>query len=392
MMRFLIHIIIHFYPFCLVCIAWVMNLVNFNTIVLGYLGICTFVYITTKTRLYYTSNDYNERILNLCPSIKNPDFKPYFLLPFDLVQMICLKLSKCNTERNIIVSQDEVNSGGVKVYWFDFEGEPIKGRTVLMLFPGITGKYTDEYVFNWAIEGLKQNYIVVVYQMRILSDSMTMPADGTINLLDDVEEAIDFINNKTSNKPIYAISSSFGANVLISYLGTRNKGSSKRIKAAVSISNPYDFLLAQRFGKGTIYEDIIVTLEKKNFKKSIISLNKQISNFLNEEKLLTADNVFTFDGNFFSKILGYRTADGYYRGISCVNQIANVDVPVLCINAKDDHIATANGIPYEEIEQNEHILLLVTDKGSHSCFAMNDRYMKIKQWLSPVFEFLKAVE
>lgn len=53
---------------------------------------------------------------------------------------------------------------------------------------------------------------------------------------------IEHISDKFADSPLYAVGHSFGSNTLVRYIGIcgANK-TSTRLKAAVSVGNPYDF-------------------------------------------------------------------------------------------------------------------------------------------------------
>ena len=73
----------------------------------------------------------------------------------------------------------------------------------------------------------------------------------------------------------------------------------------------------------------------------------------------------------------------------------NIDVPLLCISAKDDQICFKESIPFEEIRLNKNIALLLTSHGTHSCFIESGGLLglKVRQWITkPVASFLKTVK
>ena len=114
--------------------------------------------------------------------------------------------------------------------------------------------------------------------------------------------------------------------------------------------------------------------------------------------LLNTNQITDFDQYYTSYLLGFRGADDYYRNISSVNDMKNIDVPLLCIHSKDDQICFKEGIPFEEIKLNKNIALLLTSHGSHSCFIESEGLLglfglNVKQWIiKPVSKFLKTVE
>ena len=106
--------------------------------------------------------------------------------------------------------------------------------------PGITGKFSDAYVFNLSYQGLENDYDVVIYQMRTLSYEFKFNGNK-FDFLDDIEESLKYIKSKNKNK-IFAVGGSYGANLLVNYLGKKNL-KEKLIEYAISISNPFDFFL-----------------------------------------------------------------------------------------------------------------------------------------------------
>ena len=111
--------------------------------------------------------------------------------------------------------------------------------------------------------------------------------------------------------------------------------------------------------------------------------------------LLNTNQITDFDQFYTSYLFGFRGADDYYRNISSVYDMKNIDVPLLCISAKDDPISFEESIPYEEIKLNKNIALLLTSHGTHSCFIeSNGLYgLKVKQWIpKPISAFFKSID
>jgi len=122
-------------------------------------------------------------------------------------------------------------------------------------------------------------------------------------------------------------------------------------------------------------------------------LLKKCSNlsYLNIKELLNCESPLLFDEIFSAKIHGFRTATEYYRNISAIKNLINIDVPVLCINSIDDPITPYQAIAYDDIRLNPNIFLIVTEKGSHMGFISNEKLIELKQWnIIPAFEFLNC--
>ena len=391
----------YFYPLIIIIILLIFQIISFTYFLIGYLCYCTLIYFTTKTYLFYIKTEFNNELLQNCPTIKNPSFKQYFLLPFTFSQFLLLKFSnnpKQNNQKQILFEEEKIDNEGTSIFWAFYENcINIHSNPVLFILPGITGKYTDSYIENIANEGLKNNFDVVVFQMRTLSKEMKMPENSKyVNFYEDINNSLIKIKNKNNNS-IFGIGYSYGANLLTGYLGNKNL-ETNYIDGGVAVSNPFDLYMSQRLGEDTLFESLITYFERNNYMDAVYSYNKHAKNnydLINVDILLANYYVKNFDTEFFGKILGYKNGDDYYRGISSVKYIKNIDKPLLVIHSKDDPICTYKGIPIDDTCENKNIIFILTDKGGHSCFVENGKDFSLspRQWmLRPTFEFMNYLK
>ena len=376
-----------------------LGIISFTHIILIYISYCIYVQITSKTYLYYTKNVKNEKILSMCPNLSNPNFKPYFFLPFSFQQLAMTLTSLLISDKSKLnFREQKINNYGLTLYWpyfSDFEEISDPDRPILFFCPGMTGEISDPYVINVCIEGLKNGYHVVVYQMRILNENFGVDETGKMNFSEDIDICLDNIRQNYPKAKIFGISGSFGANNLLFYLGDKNKNlpkNKKKIEAAVSFSNPFNMEICSRMAEGTIISTLVTVLEQRNSKKIKDSIDKCPNlTYMNTKELLECENPLLFDEIFNGRLHGYKTASEYYRNISAVKKINDIDVPVLCINSLDDPVTPSQAIAYDDIKLNPNIFLIVTDKGSHMGFISNEKLTEFKQWnFKPAFEFLNC--
>ena len=77
------------YPlFFIITGLYIFKYINLTQIIYGYFIYCIYIQIFSKTILYYTKTERNDKILKSCPNLLNPNYKPYFFLPFCTFQMI----------------------------------------------------------------------------------------------------------------------------------------------------------------------------------------------------------------------------------------------------------------------------------------------------------------
>ena len=378
----------------------IFGYISYTHMAIAYFGYCIYVQFTSKTYLYYTKNNKNEKILAMCPELSNPNFKPHFLLPFAFQQMILSEIPLLISDKpKLKFREQKINNYGLTLFWpyfSDFEEISDPSTPILFFLPGMTGEITDPYVINICIEGLKNGYHVCFYQMRILNENFGVDESGRMSFVEDIDLCLDVIKKTYNKARIFGISGSFGANNLLYYLGEKNKNfpkDKKKIDAAVSFSNPYNMEICSRLCEGTIISSLVTFLEQRNTKKIKDSIDKCPNlTYMNTQELLQCENPFLFDELFNAKLQGYKTATQYYRNISSVKNLCNIDVPVLCINSLDDPITPYQAIAYDDIKLNPNIFLIVTDKGAHMAFVSNEKLTELRQWnLKPAFEFLNCL-
>jgi predicted alpha/beta-fold hydrolase len=77
------------------------------------------------------------------------------------------------------------------------------------------------------------------------------------------------------------------------------------------------------------------------------------------------ESIVDFSENFSSKIYGFGNAFEYYKAGSCRYALADIEVPVVFVNALDDPLVPPQLIPFDEFNKNDKITLVTTDTGGH---------------------------
>ena len=399
-----IKLIKYFYIVFIFLFLILFKIITFWQIIIFYILYCLYVQYSSNSTLYYTKNEKNNKILSKCPSLQNPNFKPYFFFPFAFQQsIICASkwIIQNGYKSKLLFREEKLNNYGLRLYWpyFSNEKEKIDNNTpILLILPGMTGTINDPVIRNCSIEGLKRGYHVCVYQMRIISEDFSVNESGTFTHKEDIKFTLEKIksNPNYGKAKIYAIGYSYGANNLLYYLGDIHYKFDKKdklIEAGVSISNPFDMKLCQRLCEYNVISCLVSFLERRNSRK----IRKSIENCknikgMNIEELVNCYDVKKFDEIFSARFYGNKSADDYYRNISSCERMENIDIPVLCINSYDDPMTPRDAIAYDEVKINPNLFLIVTDRGSHMSFISNEKLNEFCQWhFKPAFEFFNGV-
>ena len=380
-----------FWIFWVILFLTIIKIIPLYITILLYLFFCLYHKITSTTELIYTKNSFMEEIINKS-NLSSYKFTPSFFFPVTPLQFINLSRTKSPPKQKITVERKFIGNNGVCIDWIKYEGINTQNKPILIIFPGLTGCIDDAYVINIANECiLNCGFNVCIYQMRLLHDKLKINK-RYLFLIDDIDETLDYIRNEYGESiKIFGIGFSYGANQLVKYLGQKNN-KKKKITAGISISNPYEFIISARLAHDKIYNRMLLMFLQKvvrRTKKQLIDLN------VNVDLILNTNQITDFDDFYTSYLFGFRGADDYYRNISSVNDMKNIDVPLLCISAKDDQICFKESIPFEEVKLNKNIALLLTSHGTHSCFIESNGLfgLKVKQWIiKPISAFFKSVD
>lgn len=102
---------------------------------------------------------------------------------------------------------------------------------------------------------------------------------------------------------------------------------------------------------------------RKLFEKHREEIIKNTS--LNSENIRKIKYLHEFDREVQCPTWGYPTEGAYYRDASSADAVFAIRIPVFCLHARDDPIATDEAVPHAEIEQNPYVVLCMTSGGGH---------------------------
>ncbi|XP_056682435.1 embryogenesis-associated protein EMB8-like isoform X1 [Spinacia oleracea] len=124
------------------------------------------------------------------------------------------------------------------------------------------------------------------------------------------------------------------------------------LAGAVSLCNPFNLPIADEgFHKGfnNTYDKALASSLRRIFKKHG-ALFEDIGGEYNIPMAANAKTVREFDEGLTRVSFGIKSADDYYLHSSSSDSIKHVFTPLLCIQAANDLIAPARGIPRKDIE------------------------------------------
>lgn len=235
---------------------------------------------------------------------------------------------------------------------------------------------------------------VVVFNSRGCGDSpVTTPQFYSASFTGDLRQVVAHVGDRYPKANLYAVGWSLGANILVRYLGEESH--TCPLSGAVSLCNPFNLVIADedfRKGFNNIYDKALARSLREIFKKHLL-LFEDMGGEYNIALATNAKTVKDFDEGLTRVSFGFKSANDYYANSSSSDTIKHVCKPLLCIQAANDPIAPARGIPREDIKENPNCLLIVTPKGGHLGWAAGAEAPLGAPWTDPVvMDFLDHLE
>nr|XP_025888266.1 embryogenesis-associated protein EMB8 isoform X2 [Solanum lycopersicum] len=244
------------------------------------------------------------------------------------------------------------DDGSIALDWVSGDDRSLPPDSpLLILLPGLTGGSDDSYVRHMLLRARSRGWRVVVFNSRGCGDSpVTTPQFYSASFLGDMYEVVAHVSNRYPAANLYAVGWSLGANILVRYLGQESH--SCLLSGAVSLCNPFNLVIADEdFHKGfnNVYDKALANSLRKIFKKHALLFEDMEGEF-NISLAANAKTVREFDDGLTRVSFGFKSVDDYYSNSSSSDSITNVCTPLLCIQAANDPIAPARGIPRKDIE------------------------------------------
>lgn len=184
----------------------------------------------------------------------------------------------------------------------------------------------------------------------------------------DFKWAIKRITAQYPRDALFCVGVSLGGNVLLKYLGEQGSMAPPTIKAAAAISTPFDLASAAfAFEKDFINRRYMRRLIH-SLKEKIAQKLKKFPNFVDPKRLALVRTIAEFDEAVTAPLNGFADARSYWKASSCRQFLPAIGHPTLLINAMDDPLVPAAGLPHAEIKRNSNLTALITQTGGHMGF------------------------
>lgn len=243
-------------------------------------------------------------------------------------------------------------------------------KRLVILTHGLEGDSNRQYIRGAAKLFAQHQYDVLAWNCRSCSGEMNQAFrlynHGEIG---DFSEVIRHALRTKSYEEVVLIGYSMGGNITLKYLGVSGSHLPEIIKSAIAISAPTDL------GASAVLLDRPANqfYRKRFMKKLLVKLNHKATLFpgrLDMQKVQLVKQWRDFDEYFSAPVNNYKNAEDFYTQASAVNFMANITVPTLLLNAKNDPLLSPECSPSWLAESHKHVFLETPQQGGHVGFQV----------------------
>lgn len=243
-------------------------------------------------------------------------------------------------------------------------------RKLVLLSHGLEGNSGRAYMRGTAGHFIGAGWDVLAWNCRSCS--------GEINRLprfyhhadtDDIRAVID--HAVTGYDEVVLVGYSMGGSISLNYLAAAGKVPAS-VLGAVVFSVPV-----------VLYSSVVALSQKGNgfyrkrfMEKLKVKMKIKAGMFPDILDITGLDEISyfeEFDNRFTAPLHGFENADHFYREGSVLNKLANIERPVLIVNAIDDPFLGEECYPIDLCEHLPHVFIETPRKGGHVGFPVNRR-------------------
>jgi uncharacterized protein len=238
---------------------------------------------------------------------------------------------------------------------------------LVVLSHGLEGDSNRRYMRGMAKFFAQRKWDVLAWNCRSCGGEMNKLAKMYHHgETEDIKEVLDYVVQYKNYKNIVLIGFSMGGSIILKYLGSMKKISSK-IKAAVAISTPCnlkDSMMEVEKPANRIYY-------KRFFNALVNKLKAKAALF--PDLMKEIDKVKCFDDIlrvYTAPVYGFKDEDDFYAQASAINYLDDIEIPTLILNAQNDPMLPSSCSPAKIAKHHPYVFLENPPRGGHVGFTL----------------------
>ena len=237
-----------------------------------------------------------------------------------------------------------------------------------VMFHGLEGSSSSHYALACADYARQQGVGFAVAHFRGCSGELNRSPRAYHS--GDYEEIGWILQRFASSHrgPLCAIGISLGGNALMRWAGEAGRGAASTVRAVAAVCSPLDLAASgEAIGRG-FNRQVYTRMFLGSMKPKALAKLKQHPGLFDAQALMGAQDLYAFDNIFTAPLHGFRDTADYWTRASAKPHLADVRVPALLINARNDPFIPAHSLPAAH-EVGQYVQLWQPEQGGHVGFA-----------------------
>jgi predicted alpha/beta-fold hydrolase len=259
----------------------------------------------------------------------------------------------------------------------------------LVMFHGLEGSSRSPYAEGFAREAVRAGWHFAVPHFRGCS--------GEINLAPRAyhsgdHEEIGWILERVrarASAPLVAAGVSLGGNALLRWAEEAGESAARTAAAVAAVCSPVD-LAAGGHAIGSGFNRLVYTrMFLRTMKPRALAKWAQHPGLFDHERLLAARDLYEFDDVFTAPLHGFRDTEDYWARASAKPHLAQIRIPALVLNARNDPFVPASSLPSAR-EAGRFVTLWQPAQGGHVGFPAGAPPGHVQAMPRAVLDWLRA--
>ncbi|MEO8299027.1 MAG: alpha/beta fold hydrolase [Burkholderiales bacterium] len=241
-------------------------------------------------------------------------------------------------------------------------------RPLLVMFHGLEGSSASGYALAFADWACRHGWDFVMPHFRGCSGSVNRAPRAYHS--GDFEEIGWMLARARGARrgPLVAVGISLGGNALLRWAEEAGDAARHTAQAVAAVCSPVD-LMAGGLAIGEGFNRWLYTpMFLRTMKPKALAKLAQYPGLFNRERLLAARTLYDFDDVFTAPLHGFRDVRDYWTRASAKPTLADIRLPALVLNARNDPFVPAHSLPRQE-QVGRHVTLWQPLAGGHAGFA-----------------------
>ena len=283
--------------------------------------------------------------------------------------------------RSVPVARERVETSDGDFWDFDWLDAPAKpGAPLVALFHGLEGGSRSHYAGALLRALARAGWRGVVPHFRGCGgEPNRLPRAYHSGDHAEIGAMLAAIHRSiASGTPLFAVGVSLGGSALLNWLGRAGRDAARTLRAAAAVSAPLDLMAAGiAIGRGVnrVYtRHFLATLKPKS-----LAMAARFPGLLDAARIRRVRTLWDFDDIVTAPLHGFAGTVDYWTRASSKPWLAEIAVPTLVINARNDPFVPAHSLPSQR-DVSGFVTLEQPRHGGHAGFA-GGRFPGHVDWL-----------